>query len=403
MPLSRFIEQVQPSATMAISAKAAAMKREGIDVIPLSAGEPDFDTPEHIKAAGIRAIEEGFTKYTSPPSGIVELKEAVCRKFSEDNGLDYSTDQVIVNCGAKHSLYLAVAAVLNPGDEMIVPTPYWVTFTEQPKLVGAGPVVVRTRQEDGLKLTPDALREAVTPRTRMLLLNSPSNPSGCVYTREELAQLAEVAVEHGIYVLSDEIYEKLVYDGAEHVSIASLGEEIKRLTIVVNGASKAYAMTGWRIGYAAAETEVVAAMDKAQSQTVSHPTSMSQKAALEALTGPQEMVETMRREYDSRRRYITSRLNGLKEVECPLPLGAFYVYPDMSSYFGSRWESPQGSGRIEDCTGLCEFLLEAGKVACVPGAGFGTAEHIRLSYATSMEKIAEAMDRIETALSLLRR
>ncbi len=403
MPLSRFIAQVQPSATMAISAKAAAMKREGIDVIPLSAGEPDFDTPEHIKAAGIRAIEEGFTKYTSPPSGIVELKEAVCRKFREDNGLDYSTDQVIVNCGAKHSLYLAVAAVLNPGDEMIVPTPYWVTFTEQPKLVGAGPVVVRTRREDGLKLTPDALRSAITPRTRMLLLNSPSNPSGCVYTREELEELAAVAVEHGVYVLSDEIYEKLVYDGAEHVSIASLGEEIKRLTIVVNGASKAYAMTGWRIGYAAAEAEVVAAMDKAQSQTVSHPTSMSQKAALEALTGPQEMVETMRREYDRRRRYITSRLNRLNGVECPLPLGAFYVYPDMSSYFGSRCEGPQGSGRIEDCTGLCEYLLETGKVACVPGAGFGTGEHIRLSYATSMEKIAAAMDRIEAALSLLRR
>ena len=403
MPLSRFIEQVQPSATMAISAKAAAMKREGIDVIPLSAGEPDFDTPGHIKAAGIRAIEEGFTKYTSPPSGIVELKEAVCRKFREDNGLDYSTDQVIVNCGAKHSLYLAVAAVLNPGDEMIVPTPYWVTFTEQPKLVGAGPVVVRTRREDGLKLTPDALRSAITPRTRMLLLNSPSNPSGCVYTREELEELAAVAVEHGVYVLSDEIYEKLVYDGAEHVSIASLGEEIKRLTIVVNGASKAYAMTGWRIGYAAAEAEVVAAMDKAQSQTVSHPTSMSQKAALEALTGPQEMVETMRREYDRRRRYITSRLNRLNGVECPLPLGAFYVYPDMSSYFGSRCEGPQGSGRIEDCTGLCEYLLETGKVACVPGAGFGTGEHIRLSYATSMEKIAAAMDRIEAALSLLRR
>ena len=403
MPLSRFIEQVQPSATMAISAKAAAMKREGIDVIPLSAGEPDFDTPGHIKAAGIRAIEEGFTKYTSPPSGIVELKEAVCRKFREDNGLDYSTDQVIVNCGAKHSLYLAVAAVLNPGDEMIVPTPYWVTFTEQPKLVGAGPVVVRTRREDGLKLTPDALRAAITKRTRMLLLNSPSNPSGCVYTRDELEQLAAVAVEHGVYVLSDEIYEKLVYDGAEHVSIASLGEEIKRLTIVVNGASKAYAMTGWRIGYAAAEAEVVAAMDKAQSQTVSHPTSMSQKAALEALTGPQEMVETMRREYDRRRRYITSRLNRLNGVECPLPLGAFYVYPDMSSYFGSRCEGPQGSGRIEDCTGLCEYLLETGKVACVPGAGFGTGEHIRLSYATSMEKIAAAMDRIEAALSLLRR
>ena len=401
MALSQYIDRVQPSPTMAISAKAAAMKREGIDVIALSAGEPDFDTPQHIKEAGISAIAEGFTKYTSPPSGIIELKEAVCRKFAEDNGLAYSPDEVIVNCGAKHSLYLAVAAVLNPGDEMIVPTPYWVTFTEQPKLVGADSVVVETRPEDGLKLTADAFREAITPRTRMVLLNSPSNPSGVVYSRAELQQLAEIAVEQNIYVLSDEIYEKLIYDEAEHVSIASLGDEIKKLAIVVNGASKAYAMTGWRIGYAGAEAPVVAAMDKAQSQTVSHPTSMSQRAALAALTGPQEMVETMRREYDKRRHYIVDRLNNLDGVDCALPQGAFYVYPDVSRYYGSDFEGPGGPRTIADCSGLCEYLLEVGRVACVPGVGFGTAEHIRLSYATSIDNIEKAMDRIEKALGEL--
>ena len=403
MSLSQYINRVEPSSTMAISAKAAAMKREGIDVIALSAGEPDFDTPQNIKDAGIRAITEGFTKYTSPASGIMELKSAICQKFLEDNDLHFTPDQIIVNCGAKHSLYLGVAAVLNPGDEMIVPTPYWVTFTEQPKLVGANSVVVQTRQEDGLKLTPQALRAAITPRSRMLLLNSPSNPSGAVYTREELEALAAVAVEHELYVLSDEIYEKLVYDDTAHVSIGSLGDDIKRLSIIVNGASKAYAMTGWRIGYIGADPEIVAAMDKAQSQTVSHPTSMSQKAALEALTGPQDMVEMMRREYDKRRCYIVDRLNNIEGVDCKLPLGAFYVYPEVSSYFGACYEGAGGTRTVTDSTSLCEYLLEVGNVACVPGAGFGTVEHIRLSYATSINNIQRAMDRIELALSSLER
>ena len=400
MSLSQYIQRVEPSPTMAISAKAAAMRREGIDVIALSAGEPDFDTPQNIKDAAIRAIEEGFTKYTTPASGIVELKEAVCRKFRQDNGLDYAIDEVIVNNGAKHSLYLAVAAVLNPGDEMIIPTPYWVTFTEQPKLVGGNPVVVETRAENGLKMTAEEFRQAITPRTRMVLLNSPSNPSGALYSKEELQPLAEVAVEHGIYVLSDEIYEKLIYDDGSHIPIASLGEEMKKLAIVVNGASKTYAMTGWRIGYAAATREVIAAMDKAQSQTVSHPSSISQKAALEALTGPQGAVEEMRREYDVRRRYMVDRLNRLEGVSCPLPLGAFYAYPDMSWYFGAR--SSQGSV-IGDSIGLCDYLLDEGRVACVPGLGFGTREHIRLSYATSMENIERAMDRVEEALGKLAR
>ena len=398
MTLSHNVQRVQPSVTMQISARAAALKREGIDVVALSAGEPDFDTPDNIKKVAISAIENGFTKYTTPSSGIIELKEAICAKFKRDNGLEYTPDTVTVNSGAKHSLFLAVAALLNPGDEVVIPTPYWVTYSEQPRLVGAEPVIVETRPENGLKLTADEFRAAITPNTRMLFLCSPSNPSGAVYTREELQALAEVAVQHGIFVLSDEIYEKLVYDGVEHVSIAALGEDIKDLTIVVNGVSKAYAMTGWRIGYAgAASAEIINGMNKVQMQEVSHPSSISQKAAVEALDGPQESIEEMRIAFDQRRRYMVDRLNAMANVQCTLPQGAFYAYPDVSKLYGSK----SGQRDITDSVTLCEYLLEEGRVACVPGAGFGTQEHIRLSYATSMELIEQAMDRIDDALKKL--
>ena len=392
MPLSHNVQRVQPSVTMQISAKAAAMRADGIDVVTLSAGEPDFDTPQNIKDAGIRAIAEGFTKYTTPGSGIVELKEAICRKFARDNNLEYTTDEVIVNNGAKHSLFLAVAALMNPGDEAIIPTPYWVTYSEQPRLVGGEPIIVETRPENGLKLTAAEFRAAITPQTRMLFLCSPSNPSGAIYSRDELAALAEVAVEYGIYVLSDEIYEKLVYDGAVHHSIAALNPEIKALSIVVNGVSKAYSMTGWRIGYTGASAEIIGGMNKVQSQEVSHPSSMSQKAAVEALDGPQQSVEEMRQAFDERRRYMVERLNAIAGIECALPQGAFYAYPDVTAYYGDR---------CADSVALCEYLLAEGLVACVPGAGFGTREHIRLSYATSMELIAKAMDRVEKALGEL--
>ena len=397
MTISHNVQRVQPSVTMQISAKAAAMKRDGVDVVALSAGEPDFDTPQNIKDVGIRAIDEGFTKYTTPGSGIIELKEAICRKFERDNGLVYTTDEVIVNNGAKHSLFLAVVALLNPGDEAIIPTPYWVTYSEQPRLVGAEPVIVETSAENGLKLTVDEFRAAITPRTRMLFLCSPSNPSGAVYSRQELAALAELAVEHGVYILSDEIYEKLVYDGAEHHSIAACSPEAKELSIVVNGVSKAYSMTGWRIGYTGANEEIIAGMNKVQSQEVSHPSSISQKAAVEALDGPQDSVEVMRQAFDERRRYMVERLNALEGVECSLPQGAFYAYPDVTAYYGRR----AGGRTIENSVVLCEYLLEEAKVACVPGAGFGTHDHIRLSYATSMELIEVAMDRIEAALDIL--
>lgn len=395
--LSAYIQAVAPSPTMAITAKANALRREGVDVITLSAGEPDFDTPEHIKDAAKRALDEGFTKYTSPPSGILELKEAVCAKFDGDNGLAYGIDEVVINNGAKHCLALAVAAVINPGEEMIIPTPYWVTFTEQPKLVGGVSVIVETKPENGLKLTADQLRAAITPKTRMVLLNSPSNPSGAVYTRKEMEALGEVILENDLYVLGDEIYEKLIYDGACHVSMAQVSPELKARTIIVNGVSKTYAMTGWRIGYAAGPEEVIALMDKAQSQTISHPSSISQKAAVAALNGPQDMVETMRVEYDKRRRFMVERLNGLDGVQCDLPLGAFYVYPDVSSYFGRRVDDRS----IENSSDLCDYLLDEARVACVPGVGFGTEPHLRMSYATSMENLAQAMDRLTEALGKL--
>lgn len=397
MPLSENVQRVQPSVTMQISARAAALKREGVDVIALSAGEPDFDTPDNIKDAAIHAIRDGFTKYTTPSSGIIELKEAISAKFRRDNALEYAVDAITVNNGAKHSLFLAVAALLNPGDEVIIPTPYWVTYSEQPRLVGACPIIVETKPEEGLKLTAEAFRAAITPKTRMLFLCTPSNPSGAVYAREELQALADVAVEHGVYVLSDEIYEKLIYDGAQHHSIAALGGAIKDLTIVVNGVSKAYAMTGWRIGYAGAHPEVINGMNKVQMQEVSHPSSISQKAAVEALNGPQESIEAMRVAFDARRRYMVDRLNALDGVQCALPQGAFYAYPDVSPFYGRR----AGERAIGDSVALCEYLLEEGKVACVPGAGFGTREHIRLSYATSMELIEKAMDRVEHALNRL--
>ena len=383
---------------MAVEAKAQQLIRDGVDVISLAAGEPDFDTPEHIKEAGIQAIRDGHTKYTQA-AGIPELKEAIVQRLAADDGLEYGLDQVIVNCGGKHTLYLAVAALVSPGDEVIVPTPYWVTSSEQPKLVGGNTVVVETSAADGLKLTAQRFREAITPRTRVVVINTPSNPSGAVYSKEELEAVAAVAVEHGIYILSDEIYDKLTFDGVEHVSVATLGERVKELAVVVKGVSKSYAMTGWRVGYAAGATEVIAAMTKAQMQILSHTSSISQRAAVTALTGPQECVEQMRQEYDRRRRRIIERLNMIDGIDCPMPLGAFYAYPDISAHFGRS--RPQGGARIDDNTALCDYLLDEARVACVPGIGFGTHEHVRISYATSMEKIDAAMDRIEAALSKL--
>lgn len=379
MAISKRTASVQPSVTLAISAKAKQMKAEGKNVISLSAGEPDFDTPEHIKEAAVRALRDGFTKYT-PATGTPELKEAICEKFLRDNGLEYKPSQVIVNCGAKHSIYLAVQALVDEGDEVVVPVPYWVSYPEQVKLAGGRPAFARPDGE--LKLTPDSLKEALSPRTKAVILNSPCNPSGVVYTEEELEALGEVLADAGVWVISDEIYEKLVYDGQEHLSIASVVPELKERTIVVNGVSKAYAMTGWRIGYAAGPEEVISAMGKVQSQETSNPNSIAQAAALAALTGPQECVYEMVREFDRRRLYVVERLRAMPGVSCPVPQGAFYVFPDVSELG-------------KDSVKLCNWILEELEVACVPGAGFGMEGRIRISYAAGTEELKEAMDRLE--------
>jgi aspartate aminotransferase len=397
-PVSRNAQRIAPSVTLAISAKAKEMKAQGIDVISLSAGEPDFDTPGFIKEAAIEAIQKGFTKYT-PTVGIPKLREAICAKFERDNGLRYDPSQIIVGCGAKHTLFTCILALVGDGDEVIIPTPYWVTYPEQPKIAGGNPVIVETTQAEGYKLTPEALKAAVTPRTKAVILNSPSNPSGVVYSKEELGALADVVLETGIFVISDEIYEKIIYEDAQHHSIASLRDGMLDRTIVVNGVSKTYAMTGWRIGYAAGPKEIISAMGKIQSQETSNPTSISQMAALAALNGPQDCLKEMLVAFDQRRKYIVQRLNAIDGVSCPSPKGAFYVFPDTSSLYGSAYNGRRISGSVD----LCNYLLEEVNVACVPGAGFGSDAHIRLSYATSMENIEKAMDRIEKGIGAFRK
>jgi len=395
--LSKKVRSISPSPTLGITAKAKKMQAEGIDIIGFGAGEPDFDTPENIKAAAKKAIDSGFTKYT-PTSGIPELKKAICEKLKMDNFLDYVPEEILVSCGAKHSLFNAVLALCEEGDEVILPAPYWVSYPEMVKLVGAKAVVVKTTQKTGFKITAEQLRKAITPKTKLFILNSPSNPTGMAYTEEELHSLVEVLVGKNICCLSDEIYEKIIYDGRWHVSIASLSQEMKELTIVVNGVSKSYSMTGWRIGYAAGPKEAIQAMSNIQDHSTSNPTSISQKAALEALRGPQEKVGEMVKAFAERRDYIVRKLNSIKGIECLAPEGAFYVFPGVSRLFGKRC----GNNTIKDSFSLTELLLEHARVAVVPGAVFGSDENLRLSYATSMEDIGEGMDRIEEFVEKLR-
>ncbi len=399
MPMmSKNVTLVQPSLTMIISSKAQAMRADGIDVIALSAGEPDFPTPDFICEAGIEAIRGGFTRYT-PASGTNELKEAICEKFKNDNELDYQTSQVMINCGAKHSVFLTVFVLTNPGDEVIVPSPYWVSYPEIVRLAGGTPVIVEGKQENKLKITPEQLKGALTDKTKLLLLNTPSNPTGMVYGREELNSLAEVIVEAGIHVLSDEIYEKLLYDGKTHVSTASLSEALSRLTITVNGVSKAYSMTGWRIGYAAGPEEIIRAMSTVQSQETSNPCSISQKAALAALTGPQEFLSEWVEEFSRRRIFLIDRLNAIEGVSCQLPEGAFYAFPKVSGLFGRKFKDTVIDGSVA----LCEYLLTEHHIALVPGAGFGADEHIRISYALSMDQLEKAFDRFEKGVQTLQK
>jgi aspartate aminotransferase len=394
--IAKRAQSIKPSPTLATAAKAKSMKAQGMDVVDFGVGEPDFDTPENVKQAGIKAIQSGFTKYT-PAGGTDELKEAVIEKFKKDNNLSYEKSQILISCGAKHSLYNIAEALFDPGDEVIIPSPYWVSYPDQVLLNDATPVIVETTEAEGFRLSARKLEKAIGKRTKALILNSPSNPTGLAYDKKTLEEIAAIAVKHGIYVISDEIYEKLLYDGFTHFSIASFNREIKDLTIVVNGVSKSHAMTGWRIGYAAGPKDVITAMANIQSQSTSNPCSISQKAALEALRGPQDFIRTMNVEFDKRRKYMVERLNRIPGISCLMPVGAFYAFPNVAKLYG---KSIQGK-IVKNSSDLAAYLLEEAKVALVSGDAFGADPYIRLSYATSMENIQKGLDRIEKAMSAL--
>jgi len=387
--LSGNVERIQASATMAISARAAAMKRAGEDVIALAAGEPDFDTPAHIVAAAKRALDEGFTRYTPAP-GIPELRSAWAAAIGAQRGVTYDADQLIVTSGGKQAVFNLIYALAGPGDEVIVPAPYWVSYPEQVRAVGATPVIVNTSPDDGFKLKPEALRAAMTDRTRLLIFNSPSNPTGSVYTAQELEALASVLVECEVPVLADEVYDALVY-GLPFASFCSVSPEMYHLTFVVAAVSKTYAMTGWRIGCAVGDRQVIAAAGRIQSHSTSGANSIAQKAALAAVTGDQSQIEVMREQFDRRRQYMVQRLRAMPGISCSMPQGAFYAFPRVSSAYGCRYRGMLIEGSMD----FCRLLLEHEKLALVPGVAFGNDEHVRLSYAASMEEIEEAMNRLQ--------
>ncbi|MEO6053396.1 MAG: pyridoxal phosphate-dependent aminotransferase [Chthoniobacterales bacterium] len=381
MDLASRVSLITPSLTLAIDSKAKAMKAEGIDVCGFGAGEPDFDTPEHIKAAAIASLEAGFTKYT-PSSGMPELREAIAEKFATDNGLTYKSSQIIVSNGAKQSCFNVFLACCQPGDEVIIPAPYWLSYPEMVRMAGAEPVFVQTKEENSWKITAEEFENAMTPRTKMIVLNTPGNPTGSVYTREELAALVEVAATEDIIILSDEIYEKLVYDGTEHVSVASISQEAYDLTVTVNGFSKAYAMTGWRLGYLGAPEPIARAIDSLQSHSTSNPCSFSQKGGLAALKGDQQPVIDMREEFNLRREYMYDRLSKIAGITAVKPLGAFYVLANISK-LGLTSQN------------FADRILSKANVAVVPGIAFGDDRTIRFSYATSLDVIKKGLDRFE--------
>lgn len=396
MDLAKRVRQLSPSPTLALTAKTLAMRSRGTDVISFGAGEPDFDTPDHIKEAAIRAIGDGFTKYT-PVGGIDELKDAIIEKFRRDNELSYERSEILVSCGGKHGLYNLAQALFEPGDEVIIPGPFWVSYPPIVELAGAVPVIVETSETEGFRLSPERLLEVITPRTKALILNTPSNPTGAAYERRELEELANVVLKNGIYVVSDEIYEKIVFDGFRPTSIASLNREMKGRTVIVHGVSKTYAMTGWRIGFTAGPADLIKAMAAIQSQSTSNPTSIAQKAAAIALAGPQEPVAEMVKVFQERRDLMVNRLNAIEGVSCFKPHGAFYVFPNFSSWIDRAYRTRRVSGSV----GLADYLLSEAHVALVPGLSFGAEGHERLSFATSTQNIREGLDRIEEALSWL--
>src|SRR6476646_4666069 len=379
--ISKRAASLSPSLTLVIDSKAKQMKAEGQDVVGFGAGEPDFDTPNHIKEAAIKAINEGFTKYTAA-SGIPELRQAIADKFKRENGLTYKPSQIIVYCGGKHSCYNVILATCQDGDEVIIPAPYWLSYPEMVRLAEATPVIIETSDETEFKVTPEQLRAAITPRTRLFVLNSPSNPTGSLYTREEIKALGDICVEKGVLIMSDEIYEKLVYDGATHTSVASFSQAHFEHTIIVHGFAKAYSMTGWRLGYLAAPEPIAKAIDAIQSHSTSNPCSFAQKGGVAALTGPQDHLPGWLAEFNKRRTFAWKRLNAIHGLSCVNPKGAFYLFPNISK-LGLK------------STDFCAKLLELEKVAAVPGIAFGADDYSRLSYATSMANIEKGLERIE--------
>lgn len=397
LELSKKAAAVKPSSTLAITAKAKELKAQGKDVVGFGAGEPDFDTPENICDAAIDAINNGFTKYTLA-SGIIELKEAVSKKFKKYNNIDYTPEQIVISNGGKHSLENIFTVLLNPGDEVIIPAPYWLSYTEIVKLAGGVPVIVKTSKEQEYKLTAEALCKAVTNKTKALILNTPNNPTGMVYTDNELRDIADIVINKDFYVVADEMYETLTYDGHKHISIASLGKEIYDRTITCNGLAKSYAMTGWRIGYTGSPLQIARMMGSVQSHQTSNPNSIAQKAAVEALNGPQDSVSQMNEEFNKRRQYVYERICNMPFVSTIKPMGAFYVFVDASEVLGKTHKGET----VGTVAKMAEILINEYNTAVVPCADFGFDDHLRLSYAISMEQIEKGLDRIEKFLKELK-
>lgn len=389
-PVSKIAEAVRASTTLAVDSLAKQMKADGLDVVGFGTGEPDFNTPDNINMAGIRAICDGKTKYT-PAAGIIPLRKAIAQRLKEDCGVDYDYTQIVVASGAKHSVYIALAAITNPGDEIIIPAPFWVSYYEMVRMVGGTPVIVEAGEEQNFKITAQQLEAAITDKTKCLMLNNPSNPTGMIYSAEELRAIADVCVKHDLYILADEIYYQLIYDGIEFTSIASLGEEVKERTLLINGVSKSYAMTGWRVGYCAANKTLAKIMSNFLSHSTGAPSTISQWASVEALTGPQEGIEAMRLSFLERRDYIVKRINSIPGVSCIVPNGAFYVMMNIEQLIGKTL----GGKLIENDDDFAVALLEKALVAVVPCSGFGMKNFVRWSYAASMENIEKGLDRLE--------
>lgn len=391
------MQQIKPSPTLAVNARAKALRASGADVLNFSVGEPDFDTPEHVREAGKRAIDEGFTRYTAVP-GIPELREAICQRFAEDKGWNYEPDQIQVSCGGKHGLFNMGQALFGPGDEVIVPTPYWVSYPPIIELAGAKPVFLHLSEEHGFDIRKDELDRCVNSKTKGIILNSPSNPTGAIFSKEALALVGEVALRHNLLVISDDIYDTIVYDDGTLPHILDIVPGLKDQTIILNGVSKSFAMTGWRIGYSAGPKNIIAAMNKIQSQSTSNPCSVSQKAALAAVTGEQSFPLMMRDSFLPRMRYILSELQGIEGITCVEPKGAFYVFPNFAHYYGRK----NGEATIANSVDMSDYLLESALIASVPGAAFGADDFVRFSFATSMDILQEGMKRVKKALLQLR-